>query len=224
MSSPSPTCWLYLDCYSMTGYTADQCPNRRDCRVNAKHSDNRSCDLPYFFSTTDPKFDRLFGHPEHRLTVVYCPEEALAAGWHPGEELFWVYRDNVLWIGQDPKYPYFRDIPPDAKGFARAERTPYALNSGPGKLIVTRYTPPETYPHHFLEAGWSPALDLPYFIFENDSSDSHDPIVAKGLYVAFDSQQPEYKEAIAAGWHPPVPLFEFEDPDHDFYEDDDDEW
>jgi hypothetical protein len=227
MTNPSPTCWLYLNCEDMTGQPAEQCPNRKRCKRNANHSENRSCELPYHYWQVNPQFDQLFDHPgDRRLTVLcFIDKEAIAAGWHPAEELFWVYRDNTLWIGNDPKSPYFLKILPEAKelGFAQAESMPYSLNSETGKLHVSRYVPWCTYPQKFLDAGWCPAIDLPYCIFETDSSDSPDPIVRKGLYVDFPFEQREYHEALEAGWHPPCPLFEFEDPDHDFYGDDEED-
>jgi len=229
MTKPSPTCWLYLNCEDMTGKPAAKCPNRRKCRINAKHSDNLSCDLPYTYQQYDPVYDRLFDIKENHL-LVHAPleEEAKEAGWCPAKPLFYSYQNNALWIGIDPDTRYFRLMPKEAEslGFARAESTPYSLNSEPGKLHVTRYVPWCTYPKKFLDAGWSPSLELPYYIQAEDiGKEGDDYPIFKGLYVAFGINQPEYEEAIAAGWHSPVPLPQYDiDPDEGFDDDNEDNW
>lgn len=231
MIKPSPTCWLYLNCEDMTGKPPDQCPNRKRCKRNAKHSPNYYCELPYTYQKIDPQYDQLFDHEEKYLVVhrQLLSEEAIAAGWMAPERLFYSYQNNTLLIGICPRQHYFLLLPLEAEamGFARAEHTPYGLNSEPGRLVVTRYEPVCTYPKHFLEAGWAPSLNIPYSVIERDSSDdTDDPILKRGLYVGFPSGKPEYEEAIAAGWHPPVPLPQYDtDPDEGFEEYyDEDEW
>ncbi|MHC5777967.1 hypothetical protein [Nostoc sp.] len=51
-------CWLFLDCESMTGIPAEECPNLESCKNNALHSQNRWCFLPY--QKWIPEIDQLF--------------------------------------------------------------------------------------------------------------------------------------------------------------------
>jgi hypothetical protein len=127
-----------------------------------------------------------------------CSEEAKAVGWHPAVDVFYDYRPGELLIGKDHHGSY-RKIPEAAKavGFAKAEETPYWLNSQPGKLIVTRYHPMSSYPSKFKEAGWHPAIELPYFILPD--WDDRQVLV---LTVSFAHEDPAYAEAITTGWHP----------------------
>lgn len=228
MTSPSPTCWLYLNCEDMTGKPAEKCPNRRKCRVNAKHSDNRYCQLPYTYQHIDPRYDQLFDHEERHLEVHHqlVSEDAIEGGWMWPERLFYSYQYNTLLIGEAYKTHFWLYIPPEAAalGFAKAEVTPYALNSEPGKLIVTVYEPWCTYPKKFLDAGWAPALKLPYYVQENDiGKEGDDYPIFKGLYVNVSTEQSEYKDAIAAGWYPPRFLPQYDDPDEGF-DDEDNDW
>lgn len=220
MIKPSPTCWLYLNCEDMTGQPSEKCPNRRKCRVNAKHSENRSCDLPYWYCPLDFDF---FSYGQQVLTVQYTLEpEAIAAGWQSAEPLPWHLQDDGLWIGFNPNTSFFIPVTQEAQaaGFDRAQHTPYGLNSKPGQIIVTDYAIRDLYPEHFLKAGWHPAINLPYYIIKKSRSNPDHSIA--GLYVSFDIRDSAYKKAIAAGWYPALSLTEYDlDPDD---EDDEDEY
>lgn len=221
MTKPSPTCWLYLNCEDMTGQPAEKCPNRRKCRVNAKHSENRSCDLPYWYCPLDFDF---FSYGQQVLTVQYTLEpEAIAAGWQTAEPLPWHRQHDGLWIGFNPNTYFFIPITPEAQaaGFARAEDTPYSSNSKPGEIIVTDYYPRGLYPRHFLKAGWYPADKLPYYTIKKSRGNPDNSIA--GLYVSFPVTDSTYQEAIAAGWYPPLSLDDLADEEDDD-EDDEDEW
>lgn len=196
-------CWLFLDCQVMTGQPPEKCPNRKACKQNALHSSNRSCYLPY--EVYDPKLgDNLFDCRQLVVSSVTCEKSALAAGWHPAESLFYdISRKGVMLIGKMFHGNLNVKIPEAAAllGFARAEETPYWLNSKPECLVVTRYCPMSSYPTHFKEAGWYPAVKLPYCILPD--WDNRDVSVLK---VFFPDDDPEYAEALAAGWYPACDL------------------
>lgn len=197
---PDTDCWLFLDCFEMTGRPPEKCPNRKQCKQNALHSSNRSCSLPY--QRWLPERDQLFSIPTLQV-LKSASEEARAAGWHPTVDFFYEYRDGGLWIGR-----FFNGglpkIPEEARalGFATAEDTPYWLNSKPGYLFVTHTAPGgKFYPAKFKNAGWYPAVDLPYYILPDWSDKS-----VSVLTVSFPLDDPDYQDAIAAGWHPACEL------------------
>lgn len=124
--------------------------------------------------------------------------EAKEFGWHPAENLFYEYKDKCLIIG------LMGAIPEEAKqlGFACSKSMPYYPNSSPGCLHVTRYSPMSSYPPEFIEAGWHPAVSLPFDRYFEDGNICGLNI----LKVWFDVNDPEYADAIALGWHPPCSI------------------
>jgi hypothetical protein len=123
------------------------------------------------------------------------PEEAIAAGWHPAERLFY-----ERCYSKELEIPYFiisHLVPEEAIafGFAPPQSLPYSFYQGPGTLIVLSYWPISMYPQEFVQGGWYPAIDLPYYHTSNGS-----------LVVMFSTNTKNdndlYKEAIAAGWYP----------------------
>ncbi|MBD2451158.1 hypothetical protein H6G76_29315 [Nostoc sp. FACHB-152] len=184
---PDTDCWLFLDCEVMTGKPPGKCPNYKQCKQNALHSSNRTCILP-------------FSYTNKTCLVVNqnISEEAKSGGWHPAVGLFYEYEDKTLLVGKK-----YWTVPESAQalGFAKAEATPYWLNSKPGYLYVTRYTPASEYPSKFKEAGWYPSIDLPYSIHP-DWDDWKNEQKISILEVDFNVDAPEYIEAIAQGWYP----------------------
>ena len=193
---PETDCWLFLDCEQMTGKPPEKCPNRKQCKQNALHTSNRSCNLPYQRWLPTP--DQLFSIPTLQV-LNSASEEARAAGWHPTFDLFYEYRHGGMWVGR-----FFNGgsprIPEEAQalGFATAEDTPYWLNSKPGYLFVTiTASGGERYPAKFKDAGWYPAIALPYYIMPDWNLGS-----VSVLKVSFPIDDPDYQDAIAAGWYP----------------------
>jgi len=145
----------------MTGLPPEKCPNRKHCKQNAIHSSNRSCNLFYEYDHCDSI--------HQKLIVRKVPDYALGLGWEQAVPLFYDYdyELRVLTIGGHcGGVP--RRIPEAAKalGFEKALHTPYWLNSRPGYLYVSRY--PAGYPTEFKEAGWYPAVGLPYYVYWGD--------------------------------------------------------
>lgn len=195
-------CWLFLDCQAMTGLPPSRCPNRKACKQNALHTPNQTCELQYTYHPPNPRYDDelFFCRNAHLRVHANCPPEAIQLGWYPGEKLFYQYRDGKLVVG-NPEGGLAIAIPPAAQalGFAVAEHTPYGFNSRPGYLFVTGYRPMEKYPTEFKEAGWYPAMDLPYYF--NQTFDDVDLVVRK-MTVSFDIHDSSYSDAIALGYHP----------------------
>lgn len=184
-------CWLFLDCKEMTGFPQGKCPNFKACKENALHSENRYCNLPY--QRYLPQFDQLFTHPVTYVSFNLDEPTAKEAGYISPSKLFYEYKDNNLLIGKEFDSPYHLSIPKEAEelGFARAEEIPFALNPKPG-LYVTQCHHLDDYPRKFIDAGWYPAIDLPFF---NN--------IGK-MIVCFDTDDPAYLEAINRGWYPAI--------------------
>lgn len=192
---PDTDCWLFLDCEIVTGKPLEKCPNRKQCKQNALHSSNRKCELPFGFRVQDGK--------TYLAASPRMPEEAKSVGWHPAIELFYEYKDGILLIGKS----FFGNrltIPEEAKalGFAQAEEPCYGYSDN--YLHVFKYPSVGTeFPAKFIEAGWYPAIDLPYYIHP-DWGNWANPNSRKFsvLEVKFDVDAPERAETIAHGWYP----------------------
>lgn len=167
---PDTDCWLFLDCFVMTGFPALSCPNRKHCKQNALHSSNRSCPLPYTYQQALPHYGKPFDY-EGSLLVVYpnLPLEAIAAGWHPASKLFYEYRSGGMWIGtkENGGFLSLSNIPQEAQalGFARAVWLPYHVYSDwkERNVSVLEVGFPKNDPDYqdAIFSGWYPACELP---------------------------------------------------------------
>lgn len=168
----------------MTGYSPNKCPNHEDCKRNALHSENRKSRLPY----------EVFNVRGFRELIVWrtCPEEAKAVGWHPSVSIPYRRGYNFLIVGEID-VGIVEEISEDAKnyGYAIAEYLPYFISFNPKKLTVK-----DNLPQSQKKEGWKKAIPLPYRSRRNENR----------LIVDFDPLDSDYKDAIAAGWHPAISL------------------
>ncbi|MBW4425930.1 MAG: hypothetical protein KME50_16135 [Nostoc desertorum CM1-VF14] len=181
-------CWQFLDCQTLTGVSADKCPNAKACKQNALHSHNRSCSLPY--QKWLPELDQLWDVPTLWVDWEISPE-AQEAGYGSPEDLFYVYKNSCLIIGEDER-GYWREVPSEATplGFSRAWRLPYKFVKG----VLTV----EIINNHrkFEGMGWAESLPLPYKLH-------HDLDTGKQfIRVQLDLSATNTQDAIDYGWHP----------------------
>ncbi len=179
-------CWLFLDCLVMTGYPPSQCPNFKDCKHNAFHTGNRSCNLPY---TRQLPNEHEFLPTEPYLRVD-CDSDAIEAGWHCPSPLFYSYSQQrkILEVWDD-LYP----MPPEAKqlGFAEAHLLPYYYCDRQKKLTVKSCVLKGQELADFLAAGWHDAIELPY-------SQYYDYRAKQFIGITVWREEP--------GWYPSEPL------------------
>lgn len=201
---PHEGCWQFLDCQIMTGFPPEKCPNFKACKENARLSRNRSCKIPYTYQIWNPEFDGLFDHEEAWLCVDSdIPEEAIAAGWYPAERLFYQYFNSTELHHQCLAITL--TVPQEAieLGFAAPERLQYNYytHSSYSELIVSNWHSSIVHFQELLEAGWHPAINLPYYCTTSYQA-PHTPVTV----VLFDVRNSHYIEAIAAGWYPGVDM------------------
>jgi hypothetical protein len=172
-------CWLFLNCQVMTGKTPSQCPNYRHCKYNALNTMNRVCALPYH---------RFVDNGLVSLEVCASVQiEAIAGGWHQPVRLPYRYKPGYLKVGifTGDLIPYLDRNHIEA-GYDIAKDLPYIVLEH--KQLVVKHALSQAQ----KEAGWRTALDLTYRRRKNP----------KRWEVFFDSLDPDYTEAIAAGWYP----------------------
>lgn len=189
-------CWLYLDCYILTGYSFENCPNKKACEHNAKHSHNTSSFLPYDYYVPN-KLNPLY---EISTLIVepYLEQSAKEQGYATAINLFYFYEDKALIIGKK-HYGDSLAIPKKALnlGFAEAENIPYEYKYKKDKTgeygLLTVKTDYDNYAF-FQDLGWFDAVELPYNI-------RYDLDIGAFLHVEFNSNDFRYLEAIKLGWH-----------------------
>lgn len=183
-------CWLFLDCQVMTGYPPKRCPNYIACLNNAQNSVNRSCSLPY---------ERWLPSNNRYLYVIpFYKHESQSAGWHPAMKIPYEYEKGKLEVGwfQDGVAFYLEDEAVKA-GYQIAEDLPYTVMNNPKQLLVKKCVGKAQ-----AKGGWGSPVDLPM-------RRRKEPDRWEVDFLRCDSS---YKEAIAAGWHPPEPIWADEHP------------
>lgn len=177
-------CWLFLDCQVMTGYPPSQCPNYKNCKRNAKHSENRECFLPY------DSFDE--GDCQKLIVWITPSTEAQEVGWQRPCELPYLRTNEALIVGGfEARIICSIERQAQEGGWEVAEFIPYYWDSQLKAFAVRGYLL-----ESHKKAGFGRAVDLPW-------NRKRGP---KRWEVDFLIDDSDYKDAIAAGWHPAISL------------------